>query len=316
MKQASIPITPLQQAVLSVLCYFNVFQHPLTVNEILLNCSLPASTNDVEKAVSELLETGLIHSYSGFYFLKDQDASIVQERKDKEQRAISEFQKSQKYTRLISRFPFVKAVCISGSLSKGVMEADGDVDYFIITEKGRLWICRSMLIAFKKIFLLNSRKYFCTNYFVDTEHLVIPDKSIFTATEINYLKPVCNELLVDKMRAENNWTMQFTPNHKRPDCEDCFPENRNAMKRFLEFCMKGNTGERIDNYFFRLTLKRWKKKFPQFNAEDFDLNMRSRKNVSKHHPRGYQQKVLLAHEQKLKEILQCTVPEGLKTVAA
>ncbi|HEY1037912.1 MAG TPA: nucleotidyltransferase domain-containing protein [Bacteroidia bacterium] len=316
MKQDNIPITPLQQAVLSVLCYFNVFQHPLTLDEIRLNCSIPANNKDVEKVASELLEIGIISNHSGFYFLKDQDATIVQERKVKENRAINELQKSQKYTRLISRFPFVKAVCISGSLSKGVMETDGDVDYFIITEKGRLWICRSLLIAFKKLFLLNSRKYFCTNYFVDTENMVIPDKSIFTATEINYLKPVCNELLVDKMRIENNWTEQFTPNYKRPDCEDCFPESRNGMKRFFEFCMKGNAGEKLDNYFFRLTLKRWKKKFPHFNAEDFDLNMRSRKNVSKHHPRGYQQKVLIAHEQKLREILQTNDVERLKTVAA
>jgi len=43
---------------------------------------------------------------------------------------------------------------------------------------------------------------------------------------------------------------------------------------------------------FSLTLSIWQKKFKHFNKTDFDLNMRSRKNVSKHHPSGFQQKVL------------------------
>ena len=65
--------------------------------------------------------------------------------------------------------------------------------------------------------------------------------------------------------------------------------------------LSGKTGDKLDNYFFKLTLKRWKKKFSHFNEEDFDLNMRTRKNVSKHHPRGYQHKVLSSFELKIKE---------------
>ena len=47
----------------------------------------------------------------------------------------------------------------------------------------------------------------------------------------------------------------------------------------------------------------WKRKFPHFDESDFDLNMRTRKNVSKHHPQGFQQKVLDALEVKMKELV-------------
>lgn len=313
MKQTNIQITSLQQAILSVLCYFHVFQHPLTASEILANCPLKTTDKEIESALRYLLLSGTIKTHKGFYFLSEQSNTIVDERKEKEKRAQRELKKSDKYTRLISRFPFVKAVCISGSLSKGVMEKDGDVDYFIITDKNRLWICRSLLIAFKKIFLLNSRKYFCTNYFVDVDHLEIPDKSIFTTTEINYLKAVCNKSLIDELINQNFWTKQFSPNFERTGNENCLKENRNTLKRLIEFCLNGKAGEKLDNYFFKITLIRWKKKFPHFTTEDFDLNMRTRKSVSKHHPRGYQQKVLRAHETKLKEVLQHF---ELKTVEA
>ena len=304
MKQTNIQITSLQQAALSVLCYFNVFQHPLTLNEILHNCPAKTTTKKLEEALRYLVLIDAIKTDRGFYFLNEHPNTIIEERKLKEYRAGEELFKSQRYTKLISRFPFVKAVCISGSLSKGVMDKDGDVDYFIITEKQRLWVCRTMLIAFKKIFLLNSRKYFCTNYFVDVDHLEIPDKSIFTATEINHLKAVCNKNLINELVAQNSWTKRHTPNFQRASNENCLAENRNPVKRFVEICLNGRAGEKLDNYFFKLTLERWKKKFPHFTSEDFDLNMRTRKTVSKHHPRGYQQKVLQAQESKLKEILQ------------
>jgi hypothetical protein len=56
--------------------------------------------------------------------------------------------------------------------------------------------------------------------------------------------------------------------------------------------MGKSLGDFADKQLFKLTLSIWQKKFKHFNKTDFDLNMRSRKNVSKHHPSGFQQKVL------------------------
>ena len=79
---------------------------------------------------------------------------------------------------------------ISGSLSKGYYDDDGDIDFFIITSPKRLWIARTFLILYKKIFLLNSRKYFCVNYFISSNALEIEEKNIFTATELTTLLPM------------------------------------------------------------------------------------------------------------------------------
>lgn len=285
-------------SILSALCYYDVFAHPLSLEEIHLRMNKAETLENIKSELSTLIELNIIKHHQGYFFLPHHSNEIVDQRKEKEALASKYLEKSKRYSSLIANFPFVRAVCISGSLSKGVMDKDGDVDYFIITEKGRLWICRSLLILFKKVFLLNSRKYFCTNYFVDINNLEIPDKNLFTATEINSLKPVHKSEYFDEFTRQNSWTKNFQPNFKN-ELNSSTIKDTNGLKRILEKVLAGKTGEKLDAYFFKLTLNRWKNKFPKFDAEEFDLHMRSRKNVSKHHPRAYQTKVLDKHKESL-----------------
>ncbi|MEZ5195381.1 MAG: hypothetical protein R2764_02960 [Bacteroidales bacterium] len=85
--------------------------------------------------------------------------------------------KAKRFSTFISNFPYVRGISLSGSLSKGYIGDDPDIDYFIITKENRLWLSCTMLIAFKKIFLFNSCKYFCVNYFIDTNNLEIEEKT-------------------------------------------------------------------------------------------------------------------------------------------
>ena len=117
-------------------------------------------------------------------------------------------------------------------------------------------------------------------------------------TEIIFLKPTYNSTAFQKFAESNNWCKDFYPNkQKLVYAEEV--DGSGFMKRVLEKALKNSIGEKLDGFFFRLTLKRWKKKFAHFNETEFDLNLRSRKNVSKHHPRGYQKIVLESFQQKI-----------------
>ena len=304
-------ISPNHEAILKVICYYDVFNHPLTPNEIEKNLSIQISSYFLYTALSDLVDMGLISSLNNYYFLHTKQKSIIASRLEKEKRAGEFMRKSVFFTKLISSFPFVEGVCISGSLSKGVMERDGDVDYFIITKPQRLWLCRSFLILFKKLFLFNSHKYFCVNYFVDTNNLTIPDENLFTATEVSSLLPVVNYSLYQKFMGANGWVQNYFPNKPLHNTDNCIQAKKNNIKRSLEFILGGSLGEFADNLFFKLTLKRWQKKFPHFSENDFNLNLRTRKTVSKHHPRGYQQKVLQRYNEQL-----TTISGNLKTKTA
>lgn len=292
-----------QKTVFSCLCYFDVFQHPLRFTEICEFISSPLSDSRVHSVLEELLGMNLIRSEAGFYLLKQSSGKNIQNRLLAEQRFRAKYQTIRKFSRLVSRFPFVQSVSISGSCSKGLLDKDGDVDYFIITAPGRLWLCRSILIAFKKLVLFNSKKYFCVNYFLSADQLEIPDRNVFVACEISTLMPVSNKALFDKYLEHNQWVQDFLPNKKSYNPQ-FLHESRSthALTKLIEWACSGKLGDALDRAFFNYTLKTWEKKFSDFSKEEFDLNMRSKKNVSKHHPRGFQKKVLQEFENRMSDL--------------
>jgi hypothetical protein len=293
-------LTDSASAMLKTLLYFDVFKYPLTFNELLSYTQYKKiSTVDAHSEIAQLQNKGWVEKSGDFLYLKGQHF-VVARRLDGNKLAEKRMTQAKKMSEFIAQFPFVKSVCISGSLSKNYMDEDSDIDFFIIAEPGRLWLCRGLLVLFKKVFLLNSRRHFCINYYVDSANLEIPERNIFTATEITFLLPTYNYLLYNEFRKRNSWTSDFYPNLSNKSLPD-LPVKKSITKHFFERILSGAIGERLDALFFKLTLRRWKSKFSYFSKEEFDLNLRSRKHVSKHHPRGYQKIVLDRYQEKLHE---------------
>ena len=204
-------------------------------------------------------------------------------------------------SRWISMFPFVRAVFLSGSISKNYMDETTDIDYFIITEPGRLWLARTMLILFKKIFLLNSFKYFCINYLIDSDHLEIEEKNLFTATELVTLVPIYGEQHYHHFRDANTWADRFYPNFPIRDTGNVLKTRLGLVKRAMESPLSGSFGEWLDKFCMNRTVRYWDRKFEGFNPIDFKVAFKSRSYVSKHHPGSFQQKVLQAHAQGVRD---------------
>jgi hypothetical protein len=175
-----------------MLLYFDIFQYPLNKTELSLAVD---DTSRLDEYLNELYSAGLIDNKGEWYFIK---GKTYTKRIVEQSMSSHFFEKAKRYAALIYQFPFVRGVYISGSLSKDWADPTTDVDYFIITSPQRLWICRTLLILFKKSVLLNSRKYFCLNYFIDSSSLEIEEKNVFTATEISFLKPMVNDILFDE----------------------------------------------------------------------------------------------------------------------
>lgn len=290
--QSESVLSPIETAVVQCLLYFETFSYPLTKEEIISFCSLPiVNESDFEITLSSLLKRNYIKKKDLFYHVHEND-SIIDRRLKGNSMATQVMPKALKYGRFIAQFPFVETVCISGSLSKNYFDEKGDVDFFIITKPQRLWLCRSLLVGFKKIFLLNSRKFFCVNYFVGNDNLSIPDCNIFTATEIASLIPVNNFNGYSRFIEHNQWIYHHLPNFNLNKKTPAPAVNETIIKKTSEKIFGNSIGAFADKQLFKLTLNIWQRKFKHFNKSDFDLNMRSRKNVSKHHPSGFQQKVL------------------------
>lgn len=288
------------KSILQALVYFDIFRFPLRLDELVQYARNKGITkDDVLEGLESLKAAGRVYQFGEYYSIQN-DPALVSRRENGQKKALESYRKAQKNARLISRFPFVRGVFISGSMSKGVLGDDGDIDYFIVTKPDRLWISRTLLILYKKVFLFNSRKFFCVNYFVDEESLKIPEENLFTATEIITILPMVNSSLYDSFQQENPWVSEYYPNAEPRSCDETDTLEKRFLGKTMERFLAGRFGDRMDTRFMRMTLKRWQRKFGHFSPSEFDLVMKTTKRRSKHHPSNFQQRVLESYQEKLK----------------
>jgi hypothetical protein len=142
--------------------------------------------------------------------------------------------------------------------------------------------------------LLSKKKkeFFCLNYFISEADLTIPDRNQFVATEIATLMPMVNYDLYVQFLQTNNWYTSYFPQMPIRSSQESTPLKKYVVKSFIEYLFSGFIGHKVDDMLLRLTVKHWRKKFSHMKQEDFDLQIRSRKHVCKHHTKGYQNKVL------------------------
>ncbi|HEY0976712.1 MAG TPA: nucleotidyltransferase domain-containing protein [Flavobacteriales bacterium] len=299
----SDPVPPirsshLQVPLLRTLAYFDVFHHPLTVEE--LERFSDRTLHDrkaIEAALQDLATRGLVQFCDGHWALREV-VKAVDTRMLAEARAQQRMPKAITMSRLIARFPFVRAVFISGSLSKGRLAADGDIDFFIITAPGRLWVARTLLVLYKKLFLLNSHRDLCVNYFLDTDHLTVEDRNRFTAMEVVTLLPMYGNGTTEAFFAGNSWAFGMNPGARpRPSREVAIGDT--PRKRRWERRLSGRVGDVLDEWCMKLTWRFWNWKFSRMDRRSFEVALRTRTYVSKHHPRNFQQHVLDGLQQRL-----------------
>ncbi|MFT5646806.1 MAG: hypothetical protein ACI976_001491 [Aureispira sp.] len=287
---------------LEPLFYYDIFSYPLTISEIYeFSCYKTIDgtpMNQLEEILDELVQKGYLYKMDQFYALTNAP-EWVQARKENNKRALKYLKRAHKMTRLMTCFPYVRGVFVSGSLSKNVMPLDGDIDYFIVTKPQRLWVTRTFLVLFKKIFLFNSKKHFCVNYFVDEDLLEIEEKNRFTATEIATVLPIYGNQIYQDFWAANQWLENYYPNVAPRNLEQMLPEKQGWIQFFMEKILNTKLGDWLDAFFMKRTLKRWNVKFEGMAAKDFKIALKSRRNVSKHHPRLFQQKVIQAFAERV-----------------
>ncbi|MEZ4826355.1 MAG: nucleotidyltransferase domain-containing protein [Bacteroidia bacterium] len=290
--------------VLRTLLYFDLFSYPLTLEEIYNASTIgELSESQFRQAVNHLEAAGYIFQNEHLWGLHP-DHPFHHRRLSGNQMAAKYLPVARRISRYIGAFPFVRAVFLSGSISKHCMTPGADIDYFIITEPRRLWVARTMLVLFKKIFLLNSHKYFCVNYFIDTDHLEIEEKNQFTATEIVHLIPTYGREFYDPFRESNRWTAAYFPRFSSRYDHDIPASQVRGIKWLGEKVLSGKLGEWLDSYLMKKTIGFWNRKFRFMGQKEIDIALKSRTYVSKHHPQNFQARVLEGLKQKIADFEQ------------
>jgi hypothetical protein len=284
-------LSPNESRLVQTLLYFGMFRYPLRKAE--LELYQPPGTVGCPE-LEELLYQNLICEKDGLWGLQSQFPQAWSARKAGEENARNLWPSAQKTSRLLSRIPFVRCVCVSGSLSKNAVDPEGDIDFFIIVQKNRLWLVRFIFSAVVLFLKIRKKKHlFCPNYLMVDNNLEVKDRSRYTAVEIRSLVPMYNSAVFHRFLATNRWISAYVDPEPMP--EAFLPLERKHKLAILwnSWLMDG-----LDELVFRLYYSYYLRKFG-LESLSSQSEIRFSRNVLKLHNSGHRRRILEQFEQEL-----------------
>ncbi|QMW06571.1 nucleotidyltransferase domain-containing protein [Spirosoma foliorum] len=283
---------------LNILVYSHIFQYPLSEKEIFERGKIEA--DELVVCLSELVRERKIFLIDNFYCLRN-DKTIIERRKNRNNRALKYMKIARIVTRIIINFPYIRAVFLSGSISKDCVDPDSDIDFFIITEPKRLWIVNFFCSCFRRFFLLNQSKFFCYNYLIDSKHLSIDERSLYTAIELKTLVPLFGYKYYKEMALENSWAADFFPRFSLLPDKDV-TKKQSFIQKVLEKCFNNDLGEKMDKWLLDYSIKKRKRKFNPILFEQPNYYIDLQRHVAKSHILAKYPKIMNSYTQGISEI--------------
>jgi hypothetical protein len=208
----NISLDALNQAILLTILYADIFDYPLTFTELSAYLAgLPVS----EVRVRDAITTGQIGSetlttVNGYVMLRGREG-ILAVRERRKLLAATIWPRARRLGLWIARFPFVRMVAVTGALAVDNVEPEADLDYLIVTESGRLWTCRALIILLVHLAGLHGDRI-CPNFLLSERALTFPEQDFYNAHELVQMVPLSGCDIYKRLVQANAWVWDYLPN--------------------------------------------------------------------------------------------------------
>lgn len=250
--RAAEALSPLQRGILLTLLYSDLFDYPLSRVELRRYLVYPGSEGEVDGALRSLLGPVVMEN-DGYLALKGR-GPLVALRRERSKLAAGRWSQARRFARWLARVPFLRMVAVCGSQAVENPGRDSDVDFFLVTEAGRLWIvqvCTMLLRRLARLFAMDV----CPNYLLTRDGLAMEERNLYTAREAAQAVPLWGEGVYDEFVAANGWIRSFLPNVDFKETRGRLEEvRRPRLTRWTEALLAGTLGELLDRLFHRLLL--------------------------------------------------------------
>lgn len=206
----------LEKSIVNTLKYSSLFNFPLTKNEIykFLISDQPYSIVKIEKALERLTFNKVIFESNNHYYISDEAKQVIEKREKWKEEVVQIYNTAKQELEFLNKLWFVNFVGITGSVAAKSLRPGYDIDLFIITNSGLLWITRFITVVYLKYKKLYKSKY-CANIYISTKNLTWKDKNVYVANEIVRLLPLFNkDFTYEKFLIKNSWITSFLPNFR------------------------------------------------------------------------------------------------------
>ncbi|MGQ9491607.1 MAG: hypothetical protein ACUVR4_11995 [Anaerolineae bacterium] len=197
---------------MQTVAYSDIFQYPLRAEEI--HRYLIRWRTSLDEVYTALASSNLrphrLAQVGDYYTLRGREA-IVETRRRRASTSLVLWQRAIFWGRRMASLPFVRMVAVTGALLVDNSEAGDDLDYLIVTEPGRLWLCRALVIGLVRL-AARQGDIICPNYFISERALKVKEHSLYTAREMAQIVPLFGYTLYRRMRELNPWVEEWLPN--------------------------------------------------------------------------------------------------------
>lgn len=160
-------ISEIREAIVKAVAFFDMFDYVLTDFEIWRMLGVKCEFIDVVKELENI--GSAVENKNGFYFLPGREKNII-ERLRRYNFADRKFKRAIFAAKIFRFIPWVKMIAVGNLIGAHNMKDGGDIDFFIIAEKKRVWIARFFCAGIAEILRLrpkdgNSRDKICLSFY-------------------------------------------------------------------------------------------------------------------------------------------------------
>ena len=190
-----------------------------------------------------------IENTLGYYHLLGR-SEIVSARWQNYFFGIQRERRAKKFLPALRLLPFVRGVAIGGSQSLGQQKEKSDIDLFIVTEKGFMWLTRTFISAYFQV--LGLRRHgkkianrFCLNHYVAGPKIVERERNLYKAVEYARLRPVIySQGVLAFLKLNQEWIWVYLPNFY---IDDNF-QAQSKIQKVLESLFKNPFGAALERF--------------------------------------------------------------------
>lgn len=286
---------PIEIAILRTVLYADVFNFPLTLNELHRYLIHDCATRYSE--IAYLIEHSAMltqHLYSDetYLCLKGRE-DIIKTRQERE--AISEaiWQSANNYGHWLSHIPFVEMVALTGALAvRNPASQNDDFDYILVTRPQRVWLARLFAVVIVRFVRIFGREL-CPNYVLASNQLEQTKRDLYMAHEVVQMQPIYGEALYHQMTKQNQWVFAYLPNALPYPTQKDRPRR---LRRVFEWVLGGRFGDWLENWEYQRKLSKFKPKLTHADSRA-EINASSVKGHFEDHGLPVMERYMMLLEQ-------------------
>ncbi len=244
-----------KEAIIKTIAFFDLFDYPVTAFEIWKYCFNERSDR-FQRGLSDIIKVldnqrvqaqfcQSVQTAHGFYFLAGRE-NIIKTRMARYNYTDKKFKRALRVAKFFKFIPWIKMIAVGNIIGSHNLKKESDIDFFIITEPGRIWITRFFCAGLMKLFGMRPKEgdeqdKICLSFFISEEAMDlqglmleyrISDIDVYFVYWLACLAPIYDKgETYKKLIKANSWLKEYLPNWQALQPAD----QRNSGKGFSNF---------------------------------------------------------------------------------